>query len=1037
MLILVEAQFTCLQNKPAHLTFSDHDSVHLLTMIKKSVLLFLMLLAISGHQLQAQQTKSLPSHAELFRQAETLFELGKYAAARPLFESIADPSSDADPLLKVQAAYYTALSASELEHNDAEFLLEDFLAGNPESSVRNPAYFKLGVLQFKKKNYRGALRSFEEVNARALSNHELAELFFKMGFCYMRAGDTAKAKQNFNQVRGTQTDYTIQATYYYAHLAYLNGEYEKALLDFDKIKNEQSYRSIVPHYIVHIYYMQGQYAEVIQHGMPMFTSERSRQNLEIARMIGDSYYRIGNYGEALRLLQFYHNNNRRQPTREESYQLAYLNYLNENYAEAIRYFQPVTSLEDSLSQYAYYHLADAYLKTGQKQYAGNAFNSAYRMPHNPAIREDALFNYAKLSLETSANPYNESIKALNQYLTDYPNGIRSQEALSYLVHLYLTTNNYREALASIENIKEKDNRLKEAYQKITYYRGIELFNDRDHFNAIAMFKKSQENPVNAALHANSLFWTGEAYLRLTQNDLAISYFNRFLNATGARNLPMFHIAHYNLGYIYFQQKNYNIAIQFFNRFLANEARENKRMVSDAYLRIGDANFISKSYQIAIQQYDKAIRTGGGESDYATFQKARAQGALGNQQGKIATLRAFQREYSTSPYAAEAFYEMGNTALILNQNSEALQLFSALINNYPGSNLVRISLMKTGLVYYNTNDNSRALETFKKVVQDYPGSQEAHEALLNIRNIYVELNNVDEFINYSSKLSFAQVTDREQDSLIFIAAMNRYMAGDCNSAKPGFANYLTRYPQGFYSLHANFYKAECEMRANNNAEALRSYEIVLERTRSEFTERSLQNAAMINHDLKNYEKARRQYVELEEIAGNPGIRIEAITGQLHASKQLDDYSAIMMATEKLLADERVPESSLAEIHLFAGKAAIALQQDAKALESFRQTVRLSPSGAYGAEASYHLALIQFKQSKTTEAENTIFDLSANYASYDYWVASGFILLADIYHHTGNIFQARQTLLSIIENYQGEDLKEVARQKLNALPELGSN
>jgi tetratricopeptide (TPR) repeat protein len=148
------------------------------------------------------------------------------------------------------------------------------------------------------------------------------------------------------------------------------------------------------------------------------------------------------------------------------------------------------------------------------------------------------------------------------------------------------------------------------------------------------------------------------------------------------------VAHYNIGYTYFQQKNYNQAIQSFNRFLANEARENKRMVSDAYLRTGDSYFINKSYQNAIQQYDKAVRTGAGEADYATFQKARAQGALGNQQAKIATLRAFQREYSTSPYAAEAFYEMGNTALILNQNSDALQYFSTLMRNYPGSNLVR-------------------------------------------------------------------------------------------------------------------------------------------------------------------------------------------------------------------------------------------------------------------------------------------------------------------------------------------------------------
>lgn len=1005
-------------------------------MIKKTFSI-LILLILASNQLYAQQTKTLPSHAAQFRQAEALFELEKYAAARPLFESLADPDAAVDPLLKVQASYYTALCAAELEHKDAEYLLESFIASHTESSMRNQAWFRLGMLQFQKRNYRSALRSFKEVEPQALNNRELAELYFKKGFCHLRHDEFQKARQNFNQLRGTQTAYTIPATYYYAHLAYLAGEYETALKDFEKIKNKPAYRYIIPLYIVHIHYKQGRYDQVIEKGVPMLTVERNRQNIEIARMIGDSYYRLGNYKEALTQLEFFHKNSRRQATREESFQLAYLYYLNGRYADAIRHFQPATTAEDSLGQYAYYHLADAYLKTGQTQYAASAFNSAYRMPFNPAIREDALFNYAKLSLEISTNPYNEALRALNQYLENFPDGARRQEALSYLVHLYLTTNNYREALASIENIREKDGRLKEAYQKITYYRGIEVFNDRDYFNAIAMFKKSQENPIDQTINSNSLFWTGEAYFRLSQYDLALHYFNRFLNAPAARKLALFHVAHYNIAYAYFQQQYYNQAIRSFKRFLINEARENKRMVNDAYLRIGDSYFMNKSYQNAIQQYDKAIRTGAGEADYASFQKARAQGALGNQQGKIATLRAFQREFSTSPYAAKAFYEMGNTALLLNQNSEALQFFNTLIKNYPGSNLVRASMMKIGLIYYNIDDNNRALETFKKIVRDYPGAPEVHEALSNIRNIYVDMNRVDEFISYSRKLPFAQVTDREQDSLIYIAAMNKYMQGDCQSAILGFSNYLKRYPQGIYSLNAHFYKAECELRANNVATALRNYEAVIERPGSEFTERALQRAARINQNMNNHAKAREQFVQLEEVASNSTRRIEAISGQLHTSKQIKDHNAVLAAAEKLLADERITESSRAEIHLLAGKAAMIMLQATKAQESFRQAIRLSPHGTFGAEASFHLASILFKQNKTSEAENTIFDLAANYASYDYWVASGFILLADIYRDTGKTFQARQTLLSIIENHQGEELTQLARKKLSELPEMGGN
>lgn len=81
---------------------------------------------------------------------------------------------------------------------------------------------------------------------------------------------------------------------------------------------------------------------------------------------------------------------------------------------------------------------------------------------------------------------------------------------------------------------------------------------------------------------------------------------------------------------------------------------------------------------------------------------------------------------------------------------------------------------------------------------------------------------------------------------------------------------------------------------------------------------------------------------------------------------------------------------------------------------------------GAEAKYMIAQLQFDNEKLDDAEKSVFALSDTYASYDYWVAKGFILLADIYVKKDNIFQARQTLQSIIDNYEGQDLVLIARE-----------
>jgi hypothetical protein len=70
-------------------------------------------------------------------------------------------------------------------------------------------------------------------------------------------------------------------------------------------------------------------------------------------------------------------------------------------------------------------------------------------------------------------------------------------------------------------------------------------------------------------------------------------------------------------------------------------------------------------------------------------------------------------------------------------------------------------------------------------------------------------------------------------------------------------------------------------------------------------------------------------------------------------------------------------------------------------------------------------------KNIEAENLVFELADKYAAYDYWVAKAFILLADIYQKSGNVFQAKQTLQSVIDNYQGPELGEIAKQKLQVI------
>ena len=61
---------------------------------------------------------------------------------------------------------------------------------------------------------------------------------------------------------------------------------------------------------------------------------------------------------------------------------------------------------------------------------------------------------------------------------------------------------------------------------------------------------------------------------------------------------------------------------------------------------------------------------------------------------------------------------------------------------------------------------------------------------------------------------------------------------------------------------------------------------------------------------------------------------------------------------------------------------------------------------------------------------VFEILINIA-YEYWSVKSYILLGDIYADKGNTFQAKHTYLSIVDNYEGEELRMVALNKYNAI------
>lgn len=382
---------------------------------------------------------------------------------------------------------------------------------------------------------------------------------------------------------------------------------------------------------------------------------------------------------------------------------------------------------------------------------------------------------------------------------------------------------------------------------------------------------------------------------------------------------------------------------------------------------------------------------------------------------------------------DAFYELANTHLLLGKDRDAIREFQALIIRFPNSPFVRIALLKMGLANYNLDNRSEALQNLKKVVAQFPGTQESKEALVSIRNIYVESNTAEEFFAYINSLPNARIRSSEQDTITYRAAENVYMKGDCESAKEGFSKYIRNFPQGTFSINAHYYRGECYLKSGLIDQAAEDFQFVNAHKHSLFYETALLKLASIYSIQQRFSEALTKYDDLYISATGEKNKMIARVGQLDIYHQLNNYDSTIWVAQQILRSPNADDQAYKRAHMFLADAAFKTNQTALAKREY-QIVEKLLGGAVSAEAKYHLALIQYMLGDYKDSEKIIFELINDYASYDFWVAKGFILLADIYVKYGNTFQAKHTLQSIIDNQTDAKLIEIAKQKKKVILEL---
>ena len=942
-----------------------------------------------------------------FNRALELYNNEQYLAAQNLFDEVMNDTDDEK--IKGDAAYYIANAAVRLNQPGADRLMENFVTRYPTSTKTNSAYLDVADYYFQTGKYSLSRKWYDRVDEKAMSKKDRERYYFNNAYAYFKAKQFEEAQTYFNRVRDSK-EFGAQAKYYLGYIAYEGDDYEEANEYFEEVKGNDRYTEDLSYFQADMNFKLGNFEKAIEQGLEQLPKSNRQEIPQLNKIIGESYFNLGQYEEAIPYLKGY-NGLRGKWNNTDYYQLGYAYYKQGNYEAAINEFNKIVDGKNAIAQNAYYHLAQSYLESDQKQQALNAFKNASEMEFDAKIQQDAMLNYAKLSYEIG-NSYESPSQVLINYLNKYPDAENKAAMESLLIDSFITSKNYEEAMRLLENNRNFSD--KQAYQKVAYFYGLELYEEGDYYEAIKNFDKALKEPRNQDITAKATFWKAESEYSINRMDDAILGYREFKGMSAAKNTDEYNDLDYNIGYAYFKKNDYSQAVNYFKSY-ANSANAEGAKKNDALLRLGDTYYVTSQYWPAMEAYQNAINNGVSNADYASFQKAISYGFVNRNDTKLEELNSFINKYPRSPYRDDAMYELGNTYVASNNTDQAIQSYNRLIRDVPQSALVPKAMLRQGLIYYNNNDGNKALERLKKVVAQFPNTPEAKQAVSTARNVYVDLGRTDEYANWVRNIDFVEVSDADLDNATYEAAENQYLSNNTQKAMVNLEKYIQNFPNGIHSINANFYLAQLYYRDGKVDKSIPNYKYVTSKPKNEFSEQALTRLSQIYLEKKDYTQALPLLEKLETQADNEQNVVFAQQNLMKSYYETGNFAKANTYAEKVLSNSTADTEARNDARIMVARAAIKSGNDNKARSAYKE-VQKQATGELGAEALYYDAYFKNKDGNYEASNAAVQILAKDFSGYKLWGAKGLVLMAKNFYALDDAYQATYILENVIKNFQ---------------------
>lgn len=964
-----------------------------------------------------------------YREALRLFGKGLYGESMILFREIAGKTGD-------ESAYgYYVLNATYLKVPGYERLIEDMEDRCHSSSLMPQIWYRYALNLFDEKDFQGASEQFGQLSRHQLYRSQVPEFQFKRAYCDFELRYLDRALLRFKDLTmRAHSDYTAPAQYALGYIYYEKEDFSDAAYWLEKASSDSRFTEMASFYLVECRFMLKEYETVRKDGPEVMAMVQDDKKPYIARFISEACLVLGD-NEGARKYFDISRSSLSPSSRSDYFYAGSVLYAVKDYRGAIENFSRMTDRTDSLGQIASYHLGYSYIRTGNKVAAMGAFKEASEPGYDPAIKEDAFFNYAKLAFDL-----NTDTSVFYDYLRAYSDTGKRELIYSYIAIAALYNRDYAGAIAAYDEIDELDPDMKSNYMKANYLRAHQLISSGSYRAAVECLRAAgYYSDRRTYFNQMSRYWLAEAYYRSGQYDNALDVLMDLYNTSALYGKEESRLVPFNIAYCYLKKSEFAYASNWFSTYLSETPATWRK---DALLRYGDCMFMQQRYSDAVKAYDDVLKDYFDVNDiYPYYQAAMSYGLAGNNSRKVSLLSNVRKASPSSSFYPEAMYELGRSLVTAGKSGEAAECFNTLAGNVRDSIYIARSYIELGMIYRNKSDDAKALSYYKKVVEDMPLSEYADAALLAIESIYKSRNAPEEYLAYIESIGRSSLkTEDEKETMIYNAAEQIFLSGNLPKAITSLNSYLGKYPSGKMVSNAEYYLGECYRMSGQPETACDHYLKVIKAGPGPFAGQAAFNYAELSYSLQKYEDAFNAYDSLYVKTADADIRFKSLTGMMRSAYRARMYDKAVSSSWRLQKDfQTLAPELVCEAEYVRAKSLLATSRRDEAFILLARLAK-SPDTPEGAEASYMLIQDSYDRGEFEEVENMVYAFSDSGTGENYWLAKAFVVLGDAFVETGNLEQAKATFESVAEGYVPEDgnddILQSVQMRLGKLKELMS-